>query len=542
MTTTQTPTGLALGNPLAAPVTVAATTDQTTKIAVTWAAVTGAISYSVWRGTNINGTGATSLASGLTGTSYDDTTPNAETFYYYFVKATHGAGTSALSGAATGWRVGAAPGAFAAGTDATDDQSGYVEVSWGAAAGAVRYDILRDGVPIGSVGPTVFSFVDEDVVAETEYTYEVVAWNYNGTRSGGTDSGMAAISPPTGVTASDGTYPSMVRVYWDGVAGAVSYNVYKDGAYVGNTGDTTFDVPVASGASHVFTVRTVGSTTTSDYSDGDYGYAAALQPPTGVDATDTDFDNVEVSWTIVDGADSYNVYKNGSLIASGVTGLSYIDEPTPGTYAYTVRSVNSLESSALSASDNGTRVQVQDPSGLSATTDEVDQVTLDWAAAAGAVSYNIYKDGSLIASGITGTSHIVTTGITNCVGAYYAVQTYRSADNYSDLSASSQFGKSLPTAEFCHGGGLSVSGGESGYDQTFNWCGAATYIHFNAYTIKDRLKIYVGGFLVYDTGCISGEVTQVVSSSSGTALRIVVEAHCDGGDVGTSDWNLEISC
>ena len=77
------------------PTTLAAT-PSATQVSLTWKASSMATSYNVLRSTT-GGSGFVTLASGVTATSYTDTTVTAGTTYYYEVSATDSQGTSAPS-------------------------------------------------------------------------------------------------------------------------------------------------------------------------------------------------------------------------------------------------------------------------------------------------------------------------------------------------------------------------------------------------------------------------------------------------------------
>jgi hypothetical protein len=80
----------------------------TDKVRVTWTASTGATGYEVWRGTTSNAESATLIGS-PTSTSYDDTSADAGTTYYYRVKAKGLAGASGLGAFDVGRRKAATP-------------------------------------------------------------------------------------------------------------------------------------------------------------------------------------------------------------------------------------------------------------------------------------------------------------------------------------------------------------------------------------------------------------------------------------------------
>lgn len=76
-------------------------TPNAMQVGLTWNAVANATSYTVKRGTTSGGP-YTDLATGVTGTSHNDTTAVIGTNYYYVVTATNTGGTSANSGQVSG--------------------------------------------------------------------------------------------------------------------------------------------------------------------------------------------------------------------------------------------------------------------------------------------------------------------------------------------------------------------------------------------------------------------------------------------------------
>ena len=208
-------------------------------------------------------------------------------------------------------------------------------------------------------------------------------------------------------------------------------------------------------------------------------------PPTDLTATVQNTNNVHLNWTTANPADSYNVYRNDTLIGQGVTNTNYDDNGlSSGTYHYRVSAVyqgvespksneasatiyNSLSvtasanpvtipdggSSTLTATASGgdgnytynwtpstglnnTHIQsptatpsstttytvtvesngetvsddvtvnvVKAPTNLTATVQNTNNVHLSWNATTPADSYNVYRDNTMIAQGITNTSY-----------------------------------------------------------------------------------------------------------------------------------------
>jgi len=94
---------LATGPTLPAPTGVAATNDKASRVAVSWNAVAQATEYQVWRNAGADTPGAATALSGwIAGLTYDDTTAQLGTNYFYYVKARNATLTSALSAGAAG--------------------------------------------------------------------------------------------------------------------------------------------------------------------------------------------------------------------------------------------------------------------------------------------------------------------------------------------------------------------------------------------------------------------------------------------------------
>ena len=94
----------------AAPTNLAAVATNNL-VSLSFAGSAGAISYNVYRGTTAGGESATPLATGITGTTYNDTTAVNGVTYYYIVKAVNNTGTSGPSN-----EVSATPAAALVGT------------------------------------------------------------------------------------------------------------------------------------------------------------------------------------------------------------------------------------------------------------------------------------------------------------------------------------------------------------------------------------------------------------------------------------------
>ncbi|MEO7933317.1 MAG: LamG-like jellyroll fold domain-containing protein [Chthoniobacterales bacterium] len=152
------------------------------QIALTWAASPGTASYQVKRSLTSGGSYAI-VASGLTGTSCNDTGLTNGTPYFYVVSAVNPAGESPNSGQASATPLPPVPNA-PSGLTATPG-NGQIALSWSAASGAASYNVKRSTVSGGpytviASGLTATNYVDNPVVNGTIYFYVITAVNLGG--------------------------------------------------------------------------------------------------------------------------------------------------------------------------------------------------------------------------------------------------------------------------------------------------------------------------------------------------------------------------
>lgn len=181
-----------------------------------------------------------------------------------------------------------------------------------------------------------------------------------------------------------------------------SYNIYLDGSKVGNVTGTSYNFSGLVDGSHTFGVTAVNTSGESSVSSVSYVVQNLPAVPTGLKAANVTVDSVDLSWSAVTGATSYNIYQNGNLIAT-TTGTAYsaTDLTPTTTYSFQVTAVNSTGESQLS---NALDVTTSDlppappaiPTGLSAGNITTTSFTVYWLKVSGADSYNVYLDGNLV--------------------------------------------------------------------------------------------------------------------------------------------------
>ena len=168
----------------AAPTGLAATPGDA-QVSLSWNASSGAGSYNVKRSTTSGGP-YTTIASGVTSTSYTDPGLTNGTTYYYVVSASSACGESASSVEVSAMPAAAPVPAAPTGLTATAGPGvKKTSLSWTASGGATSYNVKRStisGGPYATVatGVTATSYSDMFLTSGTTYYYVVSAVNSAG--------------------------------------------------------------------------------------------------------------------------------------------------------------------------------------------------------------------------------------------------------------------------------------------------------------------------------------------------------------------------
>lgn len=177
------------------PVGLSATTLSTSQINLAWSVAPGATSYTVKRATTSGGP-YTTIATGVTGTSYGDTGRSALTTYYYVVSATNGNGTSADSAETSATTKSSVVPVAPAGLAATSTALDVATLTWTPTPGANTYIVKRSRTSGGpyttvAIGVTGTSFTDTKLIAGTTYYYVISAVNEMGEGANSAQTGVA---------------------------------------------------------------------------------------------------------------------------------------------------------------------------------------------------------------------------------------------------------------------------------------------------------------------------------------------------------------
>jgi fibronectin type 3 domain-containing protein len=441
---------------------------------LSWSAVSGATSYSVYEGTTSGGESSTPIATGITATTYTVTGLTNGTPYYFTVAAVNANGASSFSNEAS-----VTPGTtYGPPTPITvpnysfeaDQQTGYIyPQGWNFTTSITT----PPGDPANS-NPAVqyVNSVTNNPVSGVTGTYYWDPSDY-GEQSAPFGSETAILTSASSL----GTFATNTQYTLTVALGAPNDNAlsYKSigfqllangvvvanfvaptsgpGALVQGNGLSDFNLSFSTVNQPQVVGQNITVSLVYTYT-GQYGRDAyfdnvrltqasaeggvVLPAPTGLTATAGDA-QAALSWSAVSGAASYNVYQGATSggegstpVATGITATNFnvTGLANGSTYYFIVAAVNasgvgsfSTEASATPSASYGIPIA---PTGLTAAAAD-SEVTLSWSEVPGASTYNVYQgnasggEGSTpIATAVTGTT-FTATGLTDGTAYYFKV-------------------------------------------------------------------------------------------------------------------------
>jgi len=315
-----------------APPTALTAAAGNAQVTLSWTASSGAASYNVKRATTSGGP-YTTVATGVTGTTYTNTGLTNGTTYYYVVSAVNTAGESTNS-----TQVSAVPAAAttapAAPTGLTATAgSAQAVLTWTASTGATSYNVKRattSGGPYTTVATGVVgtTYTNTGLTNGTTYYYVVSAVNSAGESTNSAQVSATPVAPiaiptaPTTLTAAAGN--EQVALNWSASTGATSYNVKRSttsgGTFTtiatGVTGTTYTDTGLTNGTTYYYVVTAVNSAGESGNSP------AASATPVGSTTTS----DLVVQYKLSNSnANDNQIYATFNIKNTGTTAVSLSD-------------------------------------------------------------------------------------------------------------------------------------------------------------------------------------------------------------------------
>ena len=351
---------------LTAPAVTAGNAVSSGCVKLTWAKVYGADKYEIYRANTKDGT--YKLMYTTTNTTYTNTSSKPGYTYYYKVKAVDSTGNyqpSAYSAVVSRTCDCARPVVRIT----TSQTSGKPYLSWDAVDGADKYVIYRstDGVNYIRYSSTAkTTYTNTSTVAGTTYYYKVQAIS---SRTSYADSALSTrcyitcdcARPVVKITTSQTSGKPYLS--WDAVDGADKYVIYRstDGVnYIrySSTAKTTYtNTSTVAGKTYYYKVQAISSVTSyadSALSTRHYITCDCARPVVSITTGQTS-GKPYLSWSAVDGADKYVIYRSTDgenyTRYDSTTKTTYTNTSALAgtTYYYKVQAISSRTSYANSA-------------------------------------------------------------------------------------------------------------------------------------------------------------------------------------------------
>jgi beta-glucanase (GH16 family) len=464
--------------PPAGPTALTAAAISNSQAQLSWTASTTTdpnVTYNIFRSTtsgqahNISNTNmANMIATGVTGTTFNDVMLTPGTTYFYQVDATgQESGESTLSNEAS----------VSLPTAGTGVQP--IAISAGSLVGTANF--VQD-IGFGSTGATNAypDVIDVSGVAHPapQSVYRTERWApMTYTIPNLTPGASFTVRLHFAETAFTAAGQRAFNVAINGTQVLSNYDIFADAGaeFKATEKDFTATADSSGTITIAFTAGTNGAPHTNPSLRGIEVIPAgtSCSPPTvpaNFTASTASSSEIDLSWTAstgpaCGGAVTYKVTRNGTQVASGLSGTSFKDTGLTAntTYNYTVAAVNSAGSSATASASATTSScsAPTTPTNFAATAASSSEIDLSWTASTGpscggAISYSVTRNGTQIATGQSGTT-LKDTGLTASTTYNYAVTAANSGGTSAAATASATTQGGTPTIVQINAGGPAVS-------------------------------------------------------------------------------------
>ena len=360
----------------ASPKNLKATPLTDNSINTSWSAVAGVSGYEVYRATS--STGPNTLITAPKGLSFNNTGLTTNMTYYYRVRSYKMVGLvkvrSGYSNMVSAKPIQAlAVLGIPANLKATSSTGNSINTSWNAVAGVSGYEVYRATSSTGPntliTAPKGLSFNNTGLTTNTTYYYRVRSYKMVGivkVRSG--YSNMVSAKPiqalevlgiPKDISASPSSENS-IKTSWSAVAGASGYLIYRA---TSSTGPATLitaptelsfnNIGLTTNTTYYYRIRSYKIEGNVQVRSG-YSNMVSAKPtqtlevlgiPKNISATPSSENSIKTSWSAVDGASGYLIYRATSstgpnTLITAPTELSFNNRglTTNTTYYYRIRS------------------------------------------------------------------------------------------------------------------------------------------------------------------------------------------------------------
>jgi fibronectin type 3 domain-containing protein len=345
------------------PIEVTATTASETSINISWSSIGEATGYKIYRALSTNG--PYSLIGNTTETNYLDIGLETGTAYFYKIAGMKNGGEGPSSDTITAFTPLDIPNSL----QVVVQSMSSIGLSWNAVHGATDYVLYKALTAEGAYSilatTTGLTYIDTELTQLIDYYYKVSAKNSNdeGLQSGYIRVAIEPPQPPENITFSVLSSTS-IKLEWDNVIGANSYNIYRstggDFTLIGTVTTNVFtNTGLSRNVTYNYKITAINIAGEGTQSDNISARIENPSVPSNFTAQPYSINSIILSWDEVDGALMYEVFQIDSYGLYGrlgsTTELSYIvsrhtngpsfQEGMPALYRFSIRSVNAIGSS-----------------------------------------------------------------------------------------------------------------------------------------------------------------------------------------------------
>ncbi|MBL0062809.1 MAG: hypothetical protein IPP40_15325 [bacterium] len=367
------------------------------RVTITWTDVVGESAYGVLRDDSLIAT------VDLNVTQFDDFTAEPTVYYLYIVVSVDSCGASQPVSSAYG-RIPCQLPLAIQGFSASQDECDLI-LTWNDLPNETYYQIFRDEQWRANIGQDVTSFIDDQVVGNTNYTYTI--WGVNNCNVGPMSQpsvGFRFTTPqmPTGVQATD-SLCGQALITWNDVDFEDGYIIRRNGVVIGHTDPDqtsfTYSLLPQRAAYRVQAFNPCGASFNSLADSGGTDVAPTMLSLT---ASSPDCDGITLTYSATSNTDTVKLYRNAVLIATQLGGNGVYEDspPSAGTFVYSAQAIGDCGVSNVIGGVNGTLLAYPSgPSVVTATQDSCETITVSWLPASGGFGhYRVMRDGIQLAT------------------------------------------------------------------------------------------------------------------------------------------------
>lgn len=292
--------------------------------------------------------------------------------------------------------------------------SGKVKLTWDAVDEAVKYKIYRSTKKSSGYKllktTTATSFVNTSAAAGTKYYYYVKAVACNNGSSDASNKVVRTcdLARPA-ISLSNVASSGKIKISWNAVDGAVSYQVYrsseKNGEYSllkTTTATSMTNTTAEAGNVYYYKVKAVANNSAANSAFSTAKYRTCDLPRPSIKLSNVaSTGKIRVTWDAVEGAAGYEVYratsKNGTYkLLKTVTGTSFTNTAAVAGKTYYYKVVALAEKSAADSAYSAAKYRTCDLAQpeVSAALTDAGKPRVTWNAVEGAVEYQVYRSTS----------------------------------------------------------------------------------------------------------------------------------------------------